>query len=282
MINNDKKEYDRIASAKYYQQNKAIIAERRKNKRNINSIIQIPAPIVQIPGPIVQIPAPIVQIPGPIVQIPAPIVQIPAPIKKDYQINKQNKYELIEQISLELSYQCANCEKTFYNKSTAKIYNNNKICDYCYTHDNKIKNDNLFKQKIIKAYLIKIGNKCNHCQLINDNDNNCRFHWDHLNMFDKNKTIHEMANDGTPYHELITELKKCQFLCISCHSRITEIERKLGFIKIKQSLSRDKNAGKITFEEHSEYSKIMSEQYMSYMNEFYCILNKSNGKDKMI
>jgi len=44
-----------------------------------------------------------------------------------------------------------------------------------------------------------------------------RFHYDHIDMFDKTDSICKMIKDGTDMTAIYEEINKCQLLCISCH-----------------------------------------------------------------
>jgi hypothetical protein len=67
------------------------------------------------------------------------------------------------------------------------------------------------------------------------------FHFDHLNMFEKGDSICKMIQKGVSIEEIVSECKKCQVLCISCHSVKTEIEIQLGFSRLKKGLTRKIN-----------------------------------------
>lgn len=49
-----------------------------------------------------------------------------------------------------------------------------------------------------------------------------------------------MSNDkkGCDIEEICKEIDKCQILCIECHNIVTDLEIKIGFIKIKTQLSK--------------------------------------------
>lgn len=59
------------------------------------------------------------------------------------------------------------------------------------------------------------------------------FHFDHINMFNKNDTVGLMICRGADYQTIIEEINKCQILCISCHTMVTAMETRLGFLKAK-------------------------------------------------
>ena len=94
-----------------------------------------------------------------------------------------------------------------------------------------------------------------------------RFHFDHLNMFDKGNSISSMINEGVCINDILAEIDKCQIVCISCHAIITDIEQKLGFIRIKQNLTRMKNNGELSNDAYTEniikYQSIYEEKMKS-------------------
>ena len=73
-----------------------------------------------------------------------------------------------------------------------------------------------------------------------------------------------MVNEGIEIEEIYSEINKCQILCLSCHHIVTDIEHKLGFTRIKQSLTRKLNQNELTEEEYNNqilyYQKIYEEK----------------------
>jgi hypothetical protein len=67
------------------------------------------------------------------------------------------------------------------------------------------------------------------------NDYN-RFHFDHINIFDKTDSVCNMVKDDLDIECIKREIDKCQLLCIHCHYIVTRIEHKLGFIQMKKEL----------------------------------------------
>ncbi len=61
-----------------------------------------------------------------------------------------------------------------------------------------------------------------------------------------------MVDEGFRIQEIYNEIDKCHILCLSCHHIITDIERKLGFIRIKQTLTYKLNQLEITEEDYNK------------------------------
>ena len=72
------------------------------------------------------------------------------------------------------------------------------------------------------------------------------FHYDHLNMFDKHKSVCDMVAQGENIGEIYKELDKCQSMCVQCHHIVTNIERELEFTTVKSNLTRRLTKNRIT------------------------------------
>ena len=106
-----------------------------------------------------------------------------------------------------------------------------------------------------------------------------RFHYDHLNMFDKTDSICCMVDRGDDMEDIFSELDKCQILCLSCHHIVTSIEQKCGFTRIKTSLTRKYNNGDISEEKYNEEKRRYQGIYELKMKSIYGELKNrySNG-----
>jgi len=114
--------------------------------------------------------------------------------------------------------------------NTHRIWKNTDICDSCwckYSQERKIIWEQIKKYKQVQCVI------CSNVQKYKEE----RFHYDHLNMFDKNKSVCTMVNEGINIEEIYDEIYKCQIVCLQCHHMVTDIEHKLGFTRIKQSLT---------------------------------------------
>lgn len=70
-------------------------------------------------------------------------------------------------------------------------------------------------------------------------------------MFNKEGTVGLMICRGADYQTIIEEINKCQLLCISCHTMVTAMEAKLGFLKAKRRNMKSKD----------DYDTIMTRVY---------------------
>ncbi len=152
------------------------------------------------------------------------------PIKKFNSLNN-NKLHIPDVI-----FECSGCgDIHMVNKSfhSLKYYKNVLLCSSClkstYIHD--------IQQTWSSIYLyISFGNDgvCNFCDKL-------LFAWykgtlckvfdyemDHKNLFSKSYNIWELVTTGAPINIILSEVDKCQLLCIRCHSIKTFSERYLG------------------------------------------------------
>jgi DNA-directed RNA polymerase subunit RPC12/RpoP len=145
----------------------------------------------------------------------------------------------------ELSKKCNECNKNIVciQTNTNRIWNGSDICDTCWSKYEDYRNR---LWELIKEYK---PIKCEICSSIQTSTSE-RYHYDHLNMFNKSKSVCSMVNEGVSIEEIYNEIDKCQILCLPCHHIVTDIEHKLGFTRIKQALTRNLNNGEITEEEY--------------------------------
>jgi hypothetical protein len=68
-------------------------------------------------------------------------------------------------------------------------------------------------------------------------------HYDHINMFDKEGDVCRMILEGRPREEVEAEIAKCQFLCRTCHAKVTREEQKQGFITAKRKINKLARSG---------------------------------------
>jgi len=182
--------------------------------------------------------------------------------------NKEIKEVDIDEILNGSKYNCSLCNVEQYNKNiSSKEWKQHKnICDLCWC--NYEEERNVLWEKI-KDYIQK--NNCNICGIEKKNIKQ-RFHFDHLNMFNKTDSVYDMVNKGKDFESIKDELNKCHLLCISCHSVITNIENNLLFVRIKKKINNELKNQEITEEEYqlkcNEYNIIYKEK----MNKIYNIL----------
>lgn len=142
------------------------------------------------------------------------IIETPVPIRKELTDN-----DIIEEIKRKYN-KCVNCDAGVYYK--LKLWDNKEVCNECF-HQKR----NELSNKVQEYMEEKCLNNCKFCGKIRDSVNG--FHFDHINMFDKNGSVGNMIWTGANIDKIKEEIQKCQLLCISCHSLVTYYEIKLGF-----------------------------------------------------
>lgn len=164
---------------------------------------------------------------------------------------------------------CNNCQANlvYIQANTHRQWKGSQVCDICWGKYADIRD---FMWRQIKEYK---QIKCEMCDVIQIY-NTQRFHYDHINMFNKGNSICSMVNDGTPIEEIYNEIDKCQIMCLSCHHIVTDIERKLNFTRIKQNITRKLNMNEITQEDYDLMSVRYQAIYEIKMLEIYEAMRK--------
>jgi hypothetical protein len=188
---------------------------------------------------------------------------------------KYSDIESITNIVKSLEHTCSECRTIFYNKPL--IWKNNEVCNSCYKKY-KLITDKMWQD--IRDYCKENSkNKCNICSInINmSSDEYDRFHFDHINMFDKENTIFTMVREGYDLIDIYKEIDKCQVVCISCHSVITALERAYGCSQLKTHFTKTyKNDSDTHTSKVNEYKSISE----SIMSKIYNITKKLILKSK--
>jgi hypothetical protein len=182
-------------------------------------------------------------------------------------IEYMKKSNCLESLLDDISFKCENCKGSYY--TIPKKWDSNVYCDECHTKGFKDEIDR--RWKIIGEYVKKIGkDTCHICSkgVVYDIHMGKRYHFDHLNMFEKADSICSMVITGIDLGIIYREIEMCQVVCISCHGMITELERKCGFIRIKNNMTRDSKKGADTSGCQMESKKI----YMELMEPIYELL----------
>lgn len=188
-------------------------------------------------------------------------------MKKEFNID-----EYFESISTQVQ-ECSECKTTIYDiyKNTTRIWKNEVVCYSCWSlHDEE--RDELWEK--IREYK---PHNCVICSKIQKKDCDS-FHYDHLNMFDKHKSVCDMVVQGENIDEIYKELDKCQSMCLQCHHIVTNIERELEFTTVKSNLTRRLTKNRITEAEYDSafdlyriiYSKKMNKIYEELRNKLKC------------
>ena len=165
------------------------------------------------------------------------------------------------------STKCYECNKLLYNIqiNTNRTWRGNDICDCCWCKYADIRQTMWDRIEIYKSI------QCSICLSIKSH-NNERYHYDHINMFNKDKSVCSMVNEGVNIEYIYKEIDKCQILCLTCHHIVTYIEHKLGFTRIKMILTKHVNQNEITHEEYTIQSQIYQKLYEEKMNFIYAQL----------
>ena len=155
----------------------------------------------------------------------------------------------------EMKKKCSECG-SFYMYPF--VYKENNICEEC-NHLHVEKQKRLWEQ--ITEYYISKGMV--YCSICNKEKNEYdRFHFDHINMFDKTDSVCNMVKDELDIDSIRREIDKCQLLCIHCHLMVTKLEHKHGFIRMKKEL-------------HTQNIDECRELYKATMMPIYDILRKN-------
>ena len=170
----------------------------------------------------------------------------------------------------QLIKKCNECNKNIIciQTNTNRIWKEKDICDTCWSKYEDYRE--LIWEKI-KTYKLTQCGICNNTQTHRDE----RYHYDHLNMFDKSDSICNMVKEGINIGDIYSEIDKCQILCLSCHHIVTYIECKLGFTLIKQTLTKKLNKNEITEDEYNKQKLYYQKIYEEKMKHVYKELKRS-------
>ena len=165
--------------------------------------------------------------------------------------------------------ECNECKSPLYltPRNNNYIWKREYVCDICWGNHEK---ERSYLWTKIREY------KDNICYICNSKKENNyqRYNYDHINMFNKTKSIYTMVNEGYDLTEIYREIDKCQILCLECHNIVTDLENKLGFTRVKSSLSRSKNNGEISDDSYNEQREKYEKIYYDRMNKLYMDLRE--------
>ncbi len=97
-------------------------------------------------------------------------------------------------------------------------------------------------------------------------------HMDHRNMFFKSHAIMDMVNMSL--ESVVSEVGKCQLLCITCHKQVTAAEHRYGFIKKKKYMCKMQRDGDSVTELRDKYATL----YEKVMNNVYNQIKSGNSE----
>lgn len=167
--------------------------------------------------------------------------------------------EMIQQVMKSQETVCTTCKNVSY--AYPKIWKSEKYCEVCYIE--QFKEEIQLRWNIVNDYAKDTGkSECNICGIKAKYDSSIgsRFHFDHMNMFEKEDSISTMIQSGVSMEDIKSEIDHCQIVCISCHRIITAIERKCGFIRLKMKNTREKK---------DEKDENITKEYQIIMNPIY-------------
>jgi len=179
-------------------------------------------------------------------------------------LNRTVDIDLFLKTIKEKSIKCYECDKNLgcLQINTNRIWKGNKICDTCWCKYDDERNK--IWEEISKYKLIQ----CKICSSIKLNQGE-RYHYDHINMFDKDNSIYSMINEGINIEEIYKEIDKCQILCLRCHHIVTKLENKLGFTKMKIIFNRQIKYGKKSEQEYDIMKMTCQKIYEEKMLDIY-------------
>jgi hypothetical protein len=186
-------------------------------------------------------------------------------------LNRKMDVDSYLQMIEKSSKQCNLCSKKLVciQTNTHRIWKGSDICDTCWSEPKYAEyRESLWNQ--IKQYRPIVCAICSAKQTYNGE----RFHYDHLNMFDKDKSVCSMINEGMDVEDICREIDKCQILCLSCHHIVTDIEHRIGFTRIKQILTRNFNQGEISEEQYELEMAFYQQLYAEKMQNVYIELKR--------
>ena len=160
--------------------------------------------------------------------------------------------------------ECFECSKILYDiqKKTNQLWKGTTLCDNCWCKHYEERELLWNKIREYKPILCCI---CN----VSRDDIHERFHYDHLNMFEKGDSICSMVHCGESIDNIYKEIDLCQIVCLPCHHLITDIENKIGFTRIKTSLTKKLNNDEIDEEEYKNQVKHYQIIYKMKMEGIY-------------
>jgi hypothetical protein len=187
--------------------------------------------------------------------------QIPVDEFLEIEINR----DIIGNLIKENSKICDYCHQlSIFTIESMKTWKDHELCDQCWwTHENE--------REELWNFINSLCNQCNICNKTKTSRGD-RFHYDHINMFDKSDSVCNMVSRGDERDLIQSEINKCQLLCLSCHQLVTRIERIYPFTRIKTDLTRKKNLEQISEEDHQKECAKYNEMYKNKMEKIYSIL----------
>lgn len=186
-------------------------------------------------------------------------------------LNRNIDMKIFDKICEEKKIKCHDCKKPIVEmqEDTSRIWKDQKICDSCWSKSDK--------EEIRKnMWLVVHKHTKKNCDLCKRERKSYseRYHLDHINMFTKEDSVSSMINKGVDIKKIIEEVDKCTLMCVECHHKVSYIEKKMGFTKIKQNHTRKLNNQEITPEQYEENIYKYHELYEKKMKYVYSLLRE--------
>lgn len=161
---------------------------------------------------------------------------------------------------------CNECSAILYDIqiNTIRIWKSAYLCDTCWCSPDKT-TERADMWSDVTKYKPIVCAICSRERTVGREE---RFHYDHVNMFEKSENVCSLVNAGVGLDTIRAELDKCQVLCLTCHHLVTDIEHKIGFTRIKQNMTRQLNTGEIT---QAEYDSLVSKYQIVYKDKMELI-----------
>jgi hypothetical protein len=160
---------------------------------------------------------------------------------------------------------CHECNRKVFvpQTNTSRTWKGKSLCNTCFSTKME-EREHIWK--LIHDYK---SNQCAICLKTKQNKDD-RFHFDHINMFNKEANIYTMVSEGVDIIDLYKELDKCQLLCIECHHIVTYMERKTGFMSIKMSYTTNG----LNLPENEHMQQLLKQQYEEKILPIYAELRE--------
>jgi hypothetical protein len=162
----------------------------------------------------------------------------------------------ISQYLREHGRQCVGCERSFgMVGSNFQEWYGMQLCRDCYQSE-YIQNAVTERWSEVQKWCIENGQAhCASCKLLIYAPGGKRLaesHFDHRDFWNKAHNICDMVRRGDSLRDIIQELRKCQVLCLCCHSRVTAAEHLGDFIGLKTARTRAEKSQTTVLEKYVE------------------------------
>jgi hypothetical protein len=188
--------------------------------------------------------------------------------------------EVIQDLLQTTGFECTGCHRHLY--SIPRQWEDRTYCDECHTGEFRNQITDMWIQVNQYANATQ-KDRCNICETyaIYNKEVGNRFHFDHLNMFEKSDSICVMVQTGRLLEDIYKEIDQCQILCISCHRLVTELERRSGFMRLKNNMTREnKKTG--DDEQLQKAKEDNMRAYSEFMTNIYSLLRQNLHRQSLL